>query len=187
VGPNGPERGHRQVGQSHFGEVTAAGFPDDPAQSVRSRSCHNPRNRVPGRPWLVTAQSGTDTVWTPQPGRDIPDDRDRVDLAQAGRGCPVIARAGHRSGNAGDGRAGPGIWSVRHSGRRRRLTTFPAIGVGACWRDVGRAVQQSAGKAGTSSVLGRILARRRSGAAGRRGAAGGARTRIAPPDAARVR
>ena len=34
-------------------------------------ACHL-GNRVPGRPWLVTAQSGTGTVWTPQPGQAIP-------------------------------------------------------------------------------------------------------------------
>ncbi len=95
MGPNGLRTGHRKVSQSHFGEVAAAGFPDDSAQSVRSRSRHNPRNRVPGRPWLVATQSGTDTVWRLSLD-ELSLGRSRsVDLAQAGRRCPVIARGGH--------------------------------------------------------------------------------------------
>jgi hypothetical protein len=67
---------------------------------------------VPGRPRWVTAWSGTGTVRTPQPGRAL-SRRPRSGRGRpraAGRRCPVMAGAGHQSGNAGDGRASPGIW-----------------------------------------------------------------------------
>ena len=69
---------------------------------------------MPGRPGLVTAQSGTGTVRTPQPERPIP----RRSRSGPGRSraashrCRVVARAGHRSGNPGNARARPGIWSM---------------------------------------------------------------------------
>jgi hypothetical protein len=72
VGPNGLRTGHSQVSQSHFGEVTAAGFRDNLAQLVRSRNCSRPREQGAGQAWLATAQSGTGTVRTPQPGRPCP-------------------------------------------------------------------------------------------------------------------
>jgi hypothetical protein len=75
-------------------------FQDDPAQSVRYRSCHNLAKQGARRPWLVTAQSGTGLVdasaRTGYPRRSrLRSGRGRS--RTAGRRSPVVARAGHEA------------------------------------------------------------------------------------------
>ena len=79
MGPNGPRTGLRQVSQSHTGVVAAAGIPGR-IGVVREipELFMTLGNRAPGRPWLVTAQSGTGTVRAPQLDGLSPEDRDQV-------------------------------------------------------------------------------------------------------------
>lgn len=79
MGPNGLARGHRQVSQSHSGEVTAAKFPGRsgavcgiPELSQRSETRRRTGligNRAVRRQYRVDA-----SAWTAYP----PDDRDRT-------------------------------------------------------------------------------------------------------------
>jgi hypothetical protein len=82
------------------------GSGDNLAQLVRSRNCSRPRehpgtvhdlgNRVPGRPWLATTQSGNGVADASACTALSAEDRDQAGQCRAaGRRRPVKAQAGH--------------------------------------------------------------------------------------------
>jgi hypothetical protein len=106
VGSNGLRRGHWEVSQSHSGELAAVRFPDDPAQSVGSRSCPNLAKQGGGQ-----ALIGNRAVRHRHRGHLSLDGLSQA-IAIASRSIsgsrspmPGGGSSWSRSGNAGDGRA----------------------------------------------------------------------------------